>query len=221
MNESGGEFPKPTRKAQLKHLDKFRETHQRQEHIKKLSLTDALMGIWNRRALLGDGDSGEIKGGYFIPHLTREIAEARRTPTPLSIIILDLDLFKKLNDILTHLGGDTVLRATAKLLSTHIRTSDIIGRYGGEELLIILPETDLKGAIKEAERLRQLMETNEIEFNNTKVKVTSSFGVAQLKDSHGQSKDLILEADRNLYRAKKGGRNQVFPPPPIDPNPPV
>ena len=196
------------------------------------------MGIWNRRALLGDGDSGEIKNGNFIPHLTREISKARvgerrtgpregerRTETskPLSVLMLDLDHFKNINDNadLGHDGGDFTLQSISKLLRGHIRQADIVGRYGGEELLIILPETNQGSAIKEAERLRKLVEENKLEFNGKKFSVTISVGVAELRDSHKKPKDLVIETDKNLYQAKNKGRNRVFPPPPEDLNPPV
>lgn len=214
----------PTKKAQITHLDKFRAQHQGQEQLKTQVLTDSLMAIWNRRALLGDSDTGEIKGSYFIPHLTREIAEARgggkRTETliPLSVLMLDIDYFKKVNDDAGHAAGDLTLQLLAKLLSERTRVADIIGRYGGEEILIILPETNQTNAIQEAERLRQLVESNEIKFEGKKIKITVSIGVAELKDSHKKPSDLVKEADKNLYQAKGKGRNQVFPQPTADSN---
>lgn len=212
-------------------LNKHRE--QQMFEYRDLSLVDPLMNIWNRRALLGDEDSGEIKGGNFIPHLTREIAEARvgerrtgpregerRTETskPLSVLMFDLDHFKNINDDtdLGHDGGDFTLKSISSLLRTYIRKADILGRYGGEEFLIILPETNQESAIKEAERLRKLVEKYQLEFNGKKFRITISVGAAELKDSHKKPKDLVIEADKNLYQAKNNGRNKVFPPPPVD-----
>jgi len=215
-------------------LTKFRQQHERRIQLEKQALTDPLMNIWNRRALLGDEDSNEIKGGNFVPHLTREIAKARvgerrtslregerRTeiPKPLSVLMLDLDHFKNINDDtdLGHDGGDFTLQSISTLLKQSIRKADILGRYAeGDELLIILPETNQEGAIKEAERLRKLVEKYQLKFNGKKFRVTISVGAAELKDSHKEPKDLVIEADKNLLKAKNNGRNRVFPPPPVD-----
>lgn len=231
MLEGSGEIhhsASPTRVTQIQHLGKYKVDHLKSEQQKTQALQaliDPLMGIWNRRALLGDGDTGEIKGGNFIPHLTREIAEAKeegerraKSSTPLTVLMLDIDHFKDINDNvnLKHEGGDVVLQSLAKLLNNNIRKADILGRLGGEEFLIILPQTNQINAIKEAERLRKLVESNQIEFNGKKIKITISVGVAELNDSHKKSKDLVNNADDNLYQAKNRGRNQVFPPPPTD-----
>jgi diguanylate cyclase (GGDEF)-like protein len=225
MLEKSGEIlhhASSTKTAQIKHLDRFRMQHQEKKQLKTQALTDPLMAIWNRRALLGNGDTGEIEGVHFVPHLTREIAEARgggkrtKPSMPLSVLMLDIDHFKDLNDKFGHTAGDLTLRSLAKLLSDRTRAADIVGRYGGEELLIILPKTNQMNAIQEAERLRKLVESNEIEFEGKKIKVSISIGVVELNDSHEKPLDLVRDADTNLYQAKNDGRNRVFPQPSTD-----
>lgn len=128
-----------TRKAQIQHLGKLitqnqkvekkveQRMKQREEQLTTQILTDSLTGTWNRRALLGDGDGGEILNGNFVPHLTREIAEARngknrsKSSMPLSVLLLDIDFFKTVNDDFGHAAGDTVLQSLSKLLMEEIR----------------------------------------------------------------------------------------------------
>lgn len=212
-------------KEQNLHLNKYKTRHKVEqlkiEQLRASALTDPLTKIWNRRALLGDEDTGKIENGNFIPHLTREIAEARKgekrakPSMPLTILMFDIDHFKDINDnpSFKHAGGDFVLQSLSKLLNNNIRTADIFGRLGGEEFLIILPETNKMNAIGEAERLRKLVESNQMEFDGRKIKITISVGVAELNDSHKEPKDLINDADTKMIKAKNSGRNQVFPKP--------
>lgn len=222
------------RVEQIKHLNKFKDQYSKNkqlktqseqliiqsEQLKTQALTDSLTGIWNRRALLGDGDTGKIEGGHSVPHLTREIAEARRSKSPLTVLMFDIDNFKNVNDnpTLGHAGGDAVLQSLTQLLNKNIRTADIFGRIGGEEFLIILSETNQTNAIGEAERLRKLVEANQTVFNGKKIKITISVGVAELNNFHKELKDLVSKSDTNMHKAKNTGRNRVFPQLNVDSN---
>lgn len=178
---------------------------QREAGIHAISRTDALTGIHNRRSIL------EL--------LDKEIARTRRHGPPLSVVILDLDHFKSINDAWGHFTGDHVLQSAAALLQKTIRQCDAIGRYGGEEFLLLLPDTTLEGARALADRCRQrLAEEKLVAENGENFHVTGSFGLAcnELCMELGSSV-LIKAADEALYRAKHSGRNRVeavAPPPP-------
>jgi two-component system cell cycle response regulator len=169
--------------------------------IQQLSETDSLVGTFNRR--------------YLSAQIVREVDRARRYKHPLSAIMADLDRFKRINDELGHQTGDEVLRSFADLARATVRPSDWIARYGGEEFVIVLPETDLAGAMTAAEKLRALCANATMETSTGRVSVTSSFGVAELRiESEGQSADaaaqaLLRRADAALYISKKEGRNRV------------
>jgi two-component system cell cycle response regulator len=169
--------------------------------IQQLSETDSLVGTFNRR--------------YLSAQIVREVDRARRYKHPLSAIMADLDRFKRINDELGHQTGDEVLRGFADLARATVRPSDWIARYGGEEFVIVLPETDLAGAMTAAEKLRALCANATMETSTGRVSVTSSFGVAELRiESEGQSADaaaqaLLRRADAALYISKKEGRNRV------------
>ncbi len=140
--------------------------------------------------------------------LEREVELAHRTGAALSIIMLDIDHFKQINDKYGHLAGDAVLKGVGKCLTECIRRSDIVFRYGGEEFAIILNTTDLHGATFLANRIRTAIEKRNFEHDGLKVNITVSAGVATLeKDFTG--KNLVEAADRALYEAKKQGRNRV------------
>lgn len=155
---------------------------------------DFLTGLLNRRAL------NEI----FKKHL--EISEL--TGQPISLIITDIDFFKRINDVYGHLAGDAALQYFANVIKNNLRKSDYVFRIGGEEFLILLPNTYLEEAAKIAENLRQKLEESPLEYENKQINLTASFGVAQLKD-HRHLNELIKEADDKLYIAKKEGRNRV------------
>ncbi len=165
------------------------------ETINKLletqATTDALTGIYNRIKLNRS--------------LTMEIARSERYQSPLSLIIFDIDHFKKVNDTYGHSAGDNVLKCLAKLIETNIRETDIFARWGGEEFLILAPGLSMVEAVKFADKLRNKIE--EFDFKNPQ-KITSSFGVASYKKGDS-STPLINRADAALYRAKESGRNQV------------
>ena len=161
--------------------------------------TDGLTGLANRRTLDEE--------------LVLEWRRADRVGESLAFILLDLDDFKQVNDTHGHPAGDAVLRAVGQVLLGGVRQVDLAGRYGGEEFALILPETDLPGAINLAERLRVALETTPVGLANGKtLQVTASFGVA-LKDELASADELVAVADEALYAAKRAGKNRVMPDP--------
>jgi len=163
------------------------------EELEQLAIQDELTGLYNRRKL---DESFEA-----------EVSRAERYGRPLSVIMIDVDHFKAVNDTYGHPVGDTVLVETADRLLTALRTSDILGRWGGEEFLIICPETPFDTAVQLAERLRNNYETNDFPEAG---RLTASFGVAAHHKGQ-RAPDILFHADEALYRAKKGGRNRVEP----------
>ncbi|RLT88673.1 MAG: GGDEF domain-containing protein [Ketobacter sp. GenoA1] len=160
----------------------------------RASLTDGLTGAGNRIGL----DS----------ILSREVEQASRYNHPLSVMILDLDFFKNINDSHGHAVGDHVLKTIAGTIQNSSRNADMIFRYGGEEFVILLNKTDVAGAKIGAERIRQIIERTNISLGALKIKVTASIGVASL--CHGEDRESLLRrADKALYCAKHSGRNQV------------
>jgi diguanylate cyclase (GGDEF)-like protein len=139
--------------------------------------------------------------------LRRMVAQASRTVLPLSAAMLDLDHFKHVNDAHGHSRGDEVLAAVATTLRSSLRESDFVGRYGGEEFLILLPDTGKQQARTVAEKVRAAVEA--IVLSNLELRVTASLGVATLPDDCGDADSLVRAADRALYAAKGRGRNRV------------
>lgn len=156
------------------------------------ALKDELTGLGNKRALYSS--------------LHREAERAVRHNKPLSVIMLDLDHFKQINDTFGHLAGDHVLRAAANAIKTCSRQSDLCFRYGGEEFLIVVDETDAQTALQICERIRQNIETQAIYFGQNKIPVTASFGSATYRTGEALE-TLVSRADKALYSAKEGGRN--------------
>ena len=166
------------------------------EFYRQLSMNDGLTGLYNR-AWLND----------VLPNL---VASAHSASRPLSLVMIDLDHFKKFNDTHGHLGGDEALKSAAKVLQAALRPSDYAVRYGGEELMVILPETSENVALMVAERLCKRMQAAAV-FPDMRIPlphITASFGVARL--GVGQNEHALIEAaDAALYRAKEGGRNRA------------
>lgn len=160
----------------------------------KLSKEDALTGIPNRREL-----------DRFLAH---EFERAVRNGRPLSVALGDIDFFKKINDLHSHAAGDEVLRSIALILGAGSRHIDMVGRYGGEEFVLVLPETDRDEAMAICERLRQSIESSDWETKGAGPRVTMSFGVAALQGDASHER-LMARADARLYEAKAGGRNRV------------
>jgi len=167
--------------------------------IEKMSVTDELTQIYNRR--------------YFHNRLSNEIARAMRYGHSLSLVLLDIDHFKKVNDTYGHQAGDKILFQVATNLKTNCRKIDIVARYGGEELVIILPETDVKGAESLAEKIRESIECQEFDIGDDKsINITASLGVSCLRSEEISGPDdealIVKWADEALYSAKKNGRNR-------------
>ncbi|MCA9576803.1 MAG: GGDEF domain-containing protein [Polyangiales bacterium] len=164
------------------------------ETIYKMTIVDGLTGVNNKR--------------FFLDAMDREIPRARRHQRPLSLVMMDLDHFKGINDTFGHLAGDFVLKEFAQLVKARLRPDDILARYGGEEFAVILPETDRDGAHKIADELRRMVAAHRFEFEREPVRVTLSCGVAQLAEGWDVLQ-FVKAADDRLYHAKNSGRNQV------------
>lgn len=163
--------------------------------LHELAITDGLTGIFNRH--------------HFFELAEAAFGNARRYNLPISALMMDLDYFKQVNDTYGHLAGDEVLRVSIQRCARIIRETDTFGRYGGEEFAMILPETDLQGALVLAERLRQAVSKEPVIIDETKILVTASFGVATLTEATTTLQQLLNHADQALYRAKQNGRNCV------------
>jgi diguanylate cyclase (GGDEF)-like protein len=162
------------------------------QELRRLANTDSLTGIYNRAKI------EQI--------LTIEVLRSRRYKHPLSIIIADIDHFKLINDTYGHNVGDVVLTGIASMMKEHVREVDTVGRWGGEEFLIVCPETTAEGAKKLAEKLRKKIERHH--FKDIGIK-TVSMGIAQI-EADDWDEDMLKRADKNLYKAKRSGRNRVF-----------
>ena len=165
------------------------------EEIYRLTTVDGLTQIFNKR--------------YFLETLEREISRAHRYHRELSLILFDIDLFKGVNDSHGHLAGDSVLRQLAAVLKQKIRREDIIARYGGEEFAIILPEISGPNALLFAEKVRKLVEKTGFKFEDIRIPITVSVGVATMDESVQDTTAFVHLADRQLYQAKAEGRNRV------------
>jgi diguanylate cyclase (GGDEF)-like protein/PAS domain S-box-containing protein len=177
--------------------EKAKEIEKMREEAVRLSYTDDLTGIYNHR--------------FFIQQLTMEVERQKRYPSPLSLLMIDIDYFKHYNDTNGHLAGDQVLRAISILIQRGVRQTDIAARYGGEEFSAILINTNKEKAMEIAERVRRsVAEThfpNEIAQPNGDL--TVSIGVATFSPFISTLTGLIRQADHSLYRAKRAGRNRV------------
>ena len=147
---------------------------------------------------------------FFMKRLDEEFAYAKRQSGNMSLIMCDIDFFKKVNDTHGHMAGDFVLQQVAAALKDTVRGEDVLARYGGEEFIIILRQIDEEGAFLLAERIRAKVAEKAMEFEGTKIPVTMSFGVASLEDESIQNPEaLISSADELLYASKENGRNRV------------
>jgi diguanylate cyclase (GGDEF)-like protein len=161
----------------------------------ELQIRDPLTRLPNRR--------------HLEERLQSEFAFARRHKTPLFVLMLDLDRFKRINDSHGHGAGDAVLRAVAHTLEVAVRVEDVVGRYGGEEFAIVVRGVDMPGIQVLSERLRRLVEETAVAYGGGALRVTTSIGVAELKSVYDAPDALIAAADKALYAAKDGGRNCV------------
>jgi diguanylate cyclase (GGDEF)-like protein len=177
-------------------LDLQEELVRAREELRRQATHDSLTDLWNRSAMF------EI--------VDRELQRAQRASSALSVLMADLDHFKRINDSMGHAAGDAVLREAARRMSACIRPYDAACRYGGEEFLIVLPGCDLAGASVRAEEIRAAIAATPFDIPEGRVKVTCSLGVAAVASPERvDSSALIREADDALYAAKRNGRNRV------------
>lgn len=177
-------------KERLEHLVSVRT-----KEIELLSQTDALTGLWNRR--------------HLEESLDVEFKRARRYNHDMSIMMIDLDHFKYINDTYGHMAGDEVLRQMSTRIKECQRETDFIGRYGGEEIVVILPETDLEMSAQIADTILKAIASKPVEFESNSIVVTTSIGVSSLRKEHTEYPMIFAEADEALYTAKENGRNRV------------
>jgi two-component system cell cycle response regulator len=165
------------------------------EEIYKLTIIDGLTQAYNAR--------------YLYESLEREMTRSRRHERPLSVLMFDIDHFKRINDVHGHIAGDFVLKELARIVQQRVRRDEVFARYGGEEFSLILPETTLEGAISLGETLRQRIEEHSFAFQDDEIRATISMGVVQMIDQDKSASELMKRADALLYEAKRGGRNRV------------
>ncbi len=165
------------------------------EEIYRLMTVDGLTQIFNKR--------------YFTETLEREVNRSARYERPLSLVLMDIDFFKKHNDELGHVAGDALLKQIASAIKPKLRSQDIFARVGGEELAALLPEVTAEGARVTAEKIRQLIEETEFGFDEHIMRCTISLGVSELGLAVSSANALYDAADQALYTAKNGGRNRV------------
>ena len=161
-----------------------------------LAITDGLTGLYNRR--------------YFMAQVDTELSKARRHRLDLSLVMVDADHFKAVNDTYGHDVGDVVLKSLANAAKSCLREHDVLARYGGEEFVMLLPHTDLNGAVVVAERVRSTVERQDVVFDGGQIlHITVSLGVASLSEPVASRMELLKNADLALYQAKELGRNRV------------
>jgi len=167
------------------------------EVVKELSITDDLTSLYNRR--------------YLMKRLNEEIERAKRYSRPLSLLMIDIDLFKHYNDTHGHQQGDELLKALAGVFKSLIRNVDFVARFGGEEFVVVMPETDKNKGLQLAERLRTEVERRPFRHRETQPggRVTISIGVTELSSGAEGTAEIIGKADSALYEAKRAGRNRT------------
>lgn len=165
------------------------------ESQREKAMRDALTGLPNRQA--------------YDEQMVREYSRWRRHGHPLSIAVVDVDFFKRINDTLGHLRGDKVLKLVGREVQKRIRSEDFVARYGGEEFVVVMPDTDEASAVRAMDKVRQFVSECPFNFNNERIVVTVSIGVAAFAGA--DTPETVFErADQALYRAKHGGRNRVM-----------
>ncbi len=165
------------------------------DDLQRLAITDGLTGLWNRR--------------YFYARAAQEFVQTEETSSQLSLLILDVDYFKRVNDTYGHMSGDHVLTTIAKICLQSLRKSDLLARYGGEEFVFLLPQTGLPEAILVARRLCSAIAQHEFQTERGNFRITASIGVAAQRQPAERLEQLLDHADQALYQAKHSGRNQV------------
>ena len=165
------------------------------EEIYRLMTVDGLTEVHNKR--------------YFHEMLEREVSRSSRYENDFTLIMFDIDHFKKINDTYGHLAGDAVLRQLGSIVRHRVRRDDVVARVGGEEFAIILPEVRVEGGVEVAKKLREMVESTGFYFEGQKIDVTISLGVANWRPGLERPEDLVRAADDKLYEAKRTGRNRV------------
>ena len=165
------------------------------QEVEQSAITDSLTGAHTRR--------------YLMERLEEEIARSKARQMSLSLLMVDVDHFKSFNDKYGHLVGDQILRSISLLIKENTREIDYIGRYGGEEFCIVLPDTDSEGGLFVAERIRKSIEESDIHAYDAKLKITVSIGISSLPKDAESALELIDKSDWALYRSKKRGRNCI------------
>jgi len=168
------------------------------EEIYNMTISDGLTGLANRR--------------FLWDFLRREISRSRRHLRPISVLMIDIDHFKQVNDQYGHLAGDFILQQLAKVVGCNIRKEELFARYGGEEFVVVLPECLGDGCRIAAEKLRRLVENTVFTFGEITVPITISIGCATYGDDIESPETFIEQADSNLYKAKRDGRNCIVGP---------
>lgn len=181
--------------SQLKIKNMHEDLFKQRNVMSKLVVHDELTGIYNRRHLMS--------------RLDDELARASRYRSPLAIMLLDVDDFKCINDTYGHQTGDVVLIEIATLIKDFARETDVVARYGGEEFVIILPETDIPGAVSFAERLLETVRTYIFAREKEKLHLTISIGIGSNQNMDVDRNHIIKESDTNLYKAKNAGKDRV------------
>jgi diguanylate cyclase (GGDEF)-like protein len=181
-------------RANLRKSEAQRRLKSNLEAAAQQAITDTLTGLYNRQ--------------YLKNALEREIARARRYKRPFSMLILDIDHFKDVNDTFGHLAGDGVLREIAGILKHNVRASDVAARYGGEEFVVVLTDTDIRGAAAAAEHLRETVARHKFPAVDGR-QITVSIGCTEFQSDDADMDAVIKKADDALYKAKAEGRNRV------------
>ncbi len=163
--------------------------------LSRQAVTDSLTGLYNR--------------GYFQSALAKELSIARRRERPMSLLMIDIDHFKKVNDEWGHQVGDAVIQHVARTIKESCRETDVVVRYGGEEMAVILTETNTEQATVVAERIRRTLDEQPLNHNDRVVKATVSLGIAMNNAQRNEPESLIKAADDALYQSKANGRNRV------------
>jgi diguanylate cyclase len=166
-----------------------------EQKLLEMNMQDNLTGIYNRR--------------FLEAYLKREFEQHKRYMRPLSIMMLDIDFFKKVNDTYGHQCGDFVLKSVSSEIVAEVRRVDCVARYGGEEFCCLLPETQIRDAMMVAERVRRRIASRSYDFHETSINLTVSIGVSELSQDMDSEDILVRTADEALYDAKKTGRNKV------------
>ncbi len=195
--QDGGEALELRLVATLRLCQQRQQARGAADRLRDLLGRDPLTGLANRRR--------------FLALAADERRRAYRLREPLALLLLDIDHFKQVNDLYGHPAGDAALRALSRLLRRHLRPFDVVGRYGGEEFIALLPGTTLHGGLRAADRLRALIAATPFDVQGI-IRLTASIGVVSSEPPHTSSfAKLLASADRALYRAKHSGRNQVRP----------